>query len=94
MSKADRYSKMATRTANQAREAAANAKDRQKYQRAIQGMNIESHRHCVICWTPIPIKSEPAVCDNNDVFIPWNRYSSIYDSTIRSVRLNRNNLRM
>lgn len=53
----DTIMKAATRTAQQAHAAAS----RKVAKTRVRG-NIDSHRHCVVCWKPIPLESEPAIC--------------------------------
>ena len=63
MRRAEKIAKMATRTANQAKEAAATSK---KKIRGKNNVSFESHKHCVICSIPIPINNEPSICNKQD----------------------------
>tara|TARA_B100000686_G_scaffold287534_1_gene313040 strand:+ start:339 stop:647 length:309 start_codon:yes stop_codon:yes gene_type:complete len=50
--------KAAKRTAHQAKQAASNRGKK------IRSMTVmEPHRHCVVCWKPIPLEAEPAICE-------------------------------
>ena len=62
MSRTDRIAKAARRTAQEARDAASKRKKEEKRKRSNSAMSIDSHRHCVVCWTPITLDSDPAVC--------------------------------
>ena len=62
MSRTDRIAKAARRTAQEARDAASKRKKEEKRKRSNSSMGIESHRHCEVCWTPIALDSDPAVC--------------------------------
>ncbi|MDP7002900.1 MAG: DUF2116 family Zn-ribbon domain-containing protein [Candidatus Thalassarchaeaceae archaeon] len=59
MSRKDAILKAAKRTAREAREAASR-KNPGRFQRT-QG---DPHRHCVVCWSPIPLDREPPICGN------------------------------
>ncbi len=56
-SRKDTILKAAKRTAKQAHEAASKRSQRSKTM-----VNIEPHRHCSVCWKPISLVSEPAIC--------------------------------
>ena len=56
MSRKDTIMKAAKRTANEAKAAA------KKRTRGLIRSESEPHRHCVVCWTPIPLDNDPAVC--------------------------------
>jgi len=56
-SRKDTIMKAATRTAQQAHAAAS-----KKVAKTRGRAKIDSHRHCVVCWKPIPLESEPPVC--------------------------------
>ena len=62
MSRADRIAAAGMRTAKEAREAASKRKRSEKRRASDKLLDVESHRHCVVCWKPIPLDSEPAVC--------------------------------
>lgn len=62
MSRADRIAATGMRTAKEAREAARKRKRSEKKRASNKFLDVESHRHCVVCWKPIPLDSEPAVC--------------------------------
>ncbi|MEE2626701.1 MAG: DUF2116 family Zn-ribbon domain-containing protein [Candidatus Thermoplasmatota archaeon] len=62
MSRADRIAAAGMRTAKEAREAASKRKRSEKKRATNKFLDVESHRHCVVCWKPIPLDSEPAVC--------------------------------
>jgi len=62
LSRSDRIAKAARRTAQEARDAASKRKKEEKRKRSNSAMSIDSHRHCVVCWTPITLDSDPAVC--------------------------------
>ena len=73
MSRAEKIAKMATRTANQAKEAAATSK---KKIRGKNNVSFESHKHCVICSIPIPISNQPPTCDKQDCDVTQKRKES------------------
>jgi len=52
--------KAAKRTAQQAHAAASNRGRKNSSGR----FNSEPHRHCVVCWKPIPLESDPAICND------------------------------
>ncbi len=56
-SRKDTIMKAAKRTAKQAQEAASRRSPNTR-----RGVNTDSHRHCVVCWKPIPLESDPAIC--------------------------------
>jgi predicted nucleic acid-binding Zn ribbon protein len=60
-SRKDTILKAAKRTAKQAQAAASNrgSKTRTK-------VGIEPHRHCSVCWKPIPLDSEPPICGDEN----------------------------
>jgi predicted nucleic acid-binding Zn ribbon protein len=64
MSRKDKIAKAATRTAAQARETAARERGRSK--RSTSASGISPHRHCSVCWAPIPLKAEPPVCSDEE----------------------------
>lgn len=64
MSRADRIATAGMRTAKEAREAANKRRRSEKKRIANKLLDVESHRHCVVCWKPIPLESEPAVCSD------------------------------
>ena len=56
-SRKDTILKAAKRTAKQAHAAAAN-----RGQKSRVSNKVEPHRHCSVCWNPIPLDREPAIC--------------------------------
>lgn len=56
-SRKDTILKAAKRTAKQAHAAAAN-----RGQKSRLSAKVEPHRHCSVCWKPIPLDIEPAIC--------------------------------
>ncbi len=56
-SRKDTIMKAAKRTAQQAHAAASSRSSRSRL-----STKIEPHRHCSVCWKPIPLDSEPAIC--------------------------------
>ncbi len=65
LSRTDRIAKAARRTAQEARDAASKRRQDEKRKRANSSMAIEPHRHCVVCWSPISMDSDPAVCSES-----------------------------
>ena len=64
MSRKDTILKAARRTAQEARAAASRRKDTPARRHAESG--AKPHRHCVVCWTPIPLDRDPPICGNDD----------------------------
>ena len=64
MGRKERIAKAATRTASQVRETAARERGRKK--RSSSASGVPSHRHCSVCWTPIPLNAEPPVCSDEE----------------------------
>jgi len=62
LSRADKIAAAGLRTAKEAREAANKRRRADKRRSSQKSLEIESHRHCVVCWKPIPLDSDPAVC--------------------------------
>ena len=60
MSRKETILRAAKRTANEAKSAA------RKRSRGLIRSESEPHRHCVVCWEPIPLDSDPAVCGKRD----------------------------
>lgn len=56
-SRKDTILKAAKRTAKQAHAAASN-----RSQKSRTRVNIDPHRHCSVCWKPISLESDPAIC--------------------------------
>ena len=58
VSRKDTIMRAAKMTAKQAQVAASRRKSKTRGR-------VESgpHKHCVVCWKPIPMESEPAICD-------------------------------
>jgi predicted nucleic acid-binding Zn ribbon protein len=59
-SRKDTILKAAKRTAKQAHAAASKRGHKSKTR-----VNIEPHRHCSVCWKPISLESDPAICDDD-----------------------------
>ena len=66
MSRADRIAYAGMRTAKEAREAANKRRQSERRKITNKSIDIRPHRHCVVCWKPISLEVEPAVCDNED----------------------------
>jgi predicted nucleic acid-binding Zn ribbon protein len=66
LSRADRIANAGRRTAKDAREAASKRRQSEKRKISNKSMDIRPHRHCVVCWRPISLESEPAVCDDEE----------------------------
>ena len=64
MSQRDRIMRDAQRTAGEAREAAKRGREAQRKDRAKRSFSTSAHRHCSVCWAPIPLAEDPAVCSN------------------------------
>ena len=64
MGRKERIAKAATRTASQVRETAARERGRKK--RSSSASGVTSHRHCSVCWAPIPLDAEPPVCSDEE----------------------------
>ena len=64
MGRKERIAKAATRTASQARETAARERGRSK--RSSSASGVSAHRHCSVCWTPIPLNADPPVCSDEE----------------------------
>tara|TARA_Y100001970_G_scaffold12536_1_gene14347 strand:+ start:37397 stop:37729 length:333 start_codon:yes stop_codon:yes gene_type:complete len=64
LSRKEKIQKMATRTASQARQLAS--KDRKRSERSTKASGTKPHRHCSVCWAPIPLDSDPPVCDSEE----------------------------
>ena len=60
-SRKDTIMKAATRTAQQAHAAAS-----KRISPPRGRVNSNSHRHCVVCWKPIPLESDPSICEGED----------------------------
>ncbi len=58
-SRKDIIMKAAKRTAKQAQVAASRRTPRTRSR-----IETEPHRHCVVCWKPISLESEPAICND------------------------------
>ena len=56
-SRKDTILKAAKRPAKQAHDAASS-----RGSGKLGRFNAEPHRHCVVCWKPIPLDSDPAIC--------------------------------
>ena len=66
MSQRDRIMRDAQRTAVEAREAATRGRDAQKRERAKRSFSTPDHRHCSVCWAPIPLDEDPPVCSDSE----------------------------
>ena len=66
MSQRDRIMRDAQRTAVEAREAAKRGRDAQKRERAKRSFSTPDHRHCSVCWAPIPLDEDPPVCSDSE----------------------------
>ena len=64
MGRKERIAKAATRTASQVRETAARERGRKK--RSSSASGVPSHRHCSVCWPPIPLNAEPPVSSDEE----------------------------
>jgi len=64
LSRKKKIQEMATRTASQARQMAS--KDRKRSARSTLASGTKPHRHCSVCWAPIPLDSDPPVCDSEE----------------------------
>ena len=64
MSRREKIQKAAQRTAGEARQAAKRQRDSERQARARRDFAAADHRHCSVCWTPIPLDAEPPVCSN------------------------------
>ena len=62
MSRKEKLLKAAQKTAQEARDAAQRHRESERRKRARREFQTPEHRHCVICWAPIPLDSEPAIC--------------------------------
>jgi len=60
MSRKETILRAAKRTANEAKSAA------KRRSRGLIRSESEPHRHCVVCWAPIPLDSDPAVCEKRE----------------------------
>ncbi len=49
---------------SQVRETAARERGRKK--RSSSASGVPSHRHCSVCWAPIPLDAEPPVCSDEE----------------------------
>ena len=58
-SRKDIIMKAAKRTAKQAQVEASRRTPRTRSR-----IEAEPHRHCVVCWKPISLESEPAICND------------------------------
>jgi len=66
LSRADKIAKAARRTAQEARDAASKRRQEEKKKRANKSLSVDAHRHCVVCWSPIPLDRDPAVCAESE----------------------------
>ena len=60
-SRKDTILKAVQRTAKQAHSAAT-----QRRKRSAARVNLEPHSHCSVCWKPISLESDPAICGDDD----------------------------
>ena len=61
MSRKDTILRAAKRTAKEARAAASSRRVKNRAK-----IGVEPHRHCVVCWTPVPLEEEPAICSSEE----------------------------
>ena len=61
MGRKERIARAATQTASQARETAARERGRSKRTTNASGVSAQK---TPVCWTPIPLKAEPAACND------------------------------
>ena len=66
MSRADKIRKAAQRTAGEVREAAKRQRDNQRRERTRREFAVGEHRHCSVCWAPIPLDADPPVCSDEE----------------------------
>ena len=64
MSRREKIQKAAQRTAGEARQAAKRQRDSKRQARARRDFSATDHRHCSVCWTPIPLNADPPICSN------------------------------
>lgn len=64
MSRADRIANAGRRTAKEARDAANKRRQSESRKVSNKSIDVRPHRHCVVCWKPISLEIEPAVCDD------------------------------
>ena len=76
MSQRDRIMRDAQRTAVEAREAAKRGRDAQKRERAKRSFSPPDHRHCSVCWAPIPLDEDPPVCSDSECGEPRRKRES------------------
>jgi predicted nucleic acid-binding Zn ribbon protein len=67
-SRKDTILKAAQRTAKQAHAAASKRGYKSKTR-----VNIEPHRHCSVCWKPISLESDPAICGDDGCLSMYER---------------------
>tara|TARA_B100001175_G_scaffold90931_1_gene76751 strand:+ start:17542 stop:17868 length:327 start_codon:yes stop_codon:yes gene_type:complete len=65
LGRADRIATAGRRTAKEAREAASKRRQTERQKVSQKSLEVRPHRHCVVCWTPISIDSDPAVCNDS-----------------------------
>ncbi len=65
MSRKDTILRAAQRTAKEARNAAS------RKVRIKEEVGIPPHRHCSICWKPVPLAREPPVCNDETCSNSW-----------------------
>ncbi len=63
LSRKETILKAARRTAQEARAAASRRRDAPA---SGQTAGVRPHRHCVVCWTPIPLDNDPPICGEDD----------------------------
>ena len=66
MSRKEKILKAAQRTAQEARDTAQRHREGERRKRAQREFQTTEHRHCVVCWTPIPLDSDPPICRKED----------------------------
>ena len=66
MSRREKIQKAAQRTAGEARQAAKRQRDSERQARARRDFATADHRHCSVCWTPIPLNADPPICSDTE----------------------------
>jgi len=61
MSRTEKIAKMATTSAEQARQSSVSSSKRKKAKR---GVTFDAHKHCIECSIPIPLNNESPICDD------------------------------
>lgn len=66
MSRKEKIQRAAQRTASEAREAAKRQRDSERRARERREFTTDDHRHCSVCWTPIPLNADPPICSDTE----------------------------